>query len=243
MEYDPTRKAIAEFLGTFTFVFAVSMSVAVGGQVAGIFGAAIAQGLALGVMVSAFAHISGGHFNPAVTLGALVTRKIAPALAVLYWLAQFAAAVAAALLAKAVLPTQLDGSIGVPALGAGVTSWQGLLIEAVLTFFLVWVVFATAVDPRGTFSAIAGLGIGLILTVDILLAGPLTGGSMNPARAFGPELVQGDWTNAWLYYVGPFAGGLLAACLYAFLYLPRDKAPDDGSTFVDTEPARPLTQG
>jgi aquaporin TIP len=227
MEYDPTRKAVAEFLGTFTFVFAVAMSAAVAGQVAGVFGEAIAQGLALGVAVSAFAHLSGAHFNPAVTLGALVAGRIKPVLAVLYWLAQFAAAVAAALLVKQLLPTALDGSLGAPALGPGVSSWQGLLIEAVLTFFLVWVVFATAVDPRGTFSAIAGLGIGLILTVGILIGGPLTGASLNPARAFGPELVQGGhWSNAWLYYVGPLAGGLIAAGLYSFLYLPRDAAPD-----------------
>jgi aquaporin TIP len=225
MEYDPARKAIAEFLGTFTLVFAVAMSIAVGGQVAGIFGAAVAQGLALGVMISALGHISGAHFNPAVTLGALVTRKIEPALAVVYWLAQFAGAVAAALLVKALLPTELDKSLGAPALGAGVSAWQGVLIEAVLTFFLVWVVFATAIDPRGSFAAIAGLGIGLIVTVDILLGGPLTGAAMNPARAFGPELVQGGaWSNAWIYYVGPFAGGLIAAVLYTVLYLPREAA-------------------
>jgi aquaporin Z len=227
MEYDPTRKAVAEFVGTFTLVFAVSMSIAVGGQVAGIFGAAVAQGLALGVIISALGHISGAHFNPAVTLGALVTRKIEPALAVVYWLAQFAAAVAAALVVKALLPTGLDKALGAPSLGLGVTAWQGVLIEAVLTFFLVWVVFATAVDPRGTFSAIAGLGIGLIVTVDILLGGPLTGAAMNPARAFGPELVQGGaWSDAWIYYVGPFAGGVVAAVLYTFLYLPDAATPD-----------------
>jgi aquaporin TIP len=225
MEYDPARKAIAEFLGTFTLVFAVAMSIAVGQQVAGIFGAAVAQGLALGVMISALGHISGAHFNPAVTLGALVTRKIEPTLAVVYWLAQFAGAVAAALLAKALLPTELDKALGAPALGLGVTAWQGVLIEGVLTFFLVWVVFATAIDPRGSFAAIAGLGIGLIVTVDILLGGPLTGASMNPARAFGPELVQGGaWSNAWIYYVGPFAAGVVAAVLYTVLYLPRESA-------------------
>jgi aquaporin TIP len=225
MEYDPTRKAVAEFLGTFTFVFAVSMSLAVGTQVAGLFGSAIAQGLALGVMISALGHISGAHFNPAVTLGALITRKIEPALAGVYVLAQFAAAVAAALLVKALLPSALDKGLGAPALGLGVTAWQGVLIEAVLTFFLVWVVFATAIDPRGSFTAIAGLGIGLIVTVDILLGGPLTGAAMNPARAFGPELVQGGaWSDAWIYYVGPFAGGIVAAVLYTRLYLPRDAA-------------------
>ena len=227
MEYDPTRKAVAEFLGTFTLVFAVSMSIAVGGQVAGVFGAAIAQGLALGIMVSALGHISGAHFNPAVTLGALVTRKIEPALAVVYVLAQFASAVAAALLVKALLPSELDKALGAPSLGLGTTAWQGVLIEGVLTFFLVWVVFATAVDPRGSFKAIAGLGIGLIVTVDILLGGVLTGAAMNPARAFGPELVQGGaWSDAWIYYVGPFAGGVLAAVLYTVLYLPREAAPD-----------------
>lgn len=227
MEYDPTRKAIAEFIGTFTFVFAVCMSIAVGGQVAGIFGAAVTQGLALGIMVSALGHISGAHFNPAVTLGALVTRKIEPALAVIYWLAQFAAAVAAALVVKALLPTALDQALGAPALALETVAWQGVLIEAVLTFFLVWVVFATAVDPRGTFSAIAGLGIGLIVTVDILLAGPLTGAAMNPARAFGPELVQGGaWSDAWIYYIGPFAGGVIAAVLYTMLYLPNEDEPD-----------------
>ena len=129
MEYDPTRKAVAEFLGTFTLVFAVSMSIAVGGQVAGIFGAAIAQGLALGIMVSALGHISGAHFNPAVTLGVLVTRRIEPALAVIYWLAQFASAVAAALLVKALLPSALDKALGAPSLGLGATAWQGVLIE------------------------------------------------------------------------------------------------------------------
>ena len=212
MEYDPTRKAVAEFIGTFTLVFAVSASIAVGAQVAGIFGAAIAQGLALGVIVSALAHVSGAHFNPAVTLGFLVTRRIEPALAVLYWLAQFAGAVAAALLVRTMLPDALDKTLGAPELGAGVGAWQGLLIEAVLTFFLVFVVFATAVDPRGSFNAIAGLGIGLIVTVDILLGGPLTGAAMNPARAFGPELVQGGaWDDAWIYYVGPFLGGVVAA--------------------------------
>lgn len=234
MDYDPTRKAVAEFIGTFTLVFSVCMSIAVAGQVAGVFGAAVTQGLALGIMVSALGHISGAHFNPAVTLGALVTRRIEPALAVVYWLAQFAAAVAAALVVKALLPTALDAALGAPELALETSPWQGVLIEALLTFFLVWVVFATAVDPRGTFSAIAGLGIGLIVTVDILLGGPLTGAAMNPARAFGPELVQGGaWADAWIYYVGPFAGGVIAAVLYTMLYLPS--ANDSGAAPAEAE--------
>jgi aquaporin TIP len=220
MEFDPTRKVIGEFIGTFMFVFAVSMSVAL--TQVGFFGIAIAQGLALGVIVSSFAHISGAHFNPAVTLGALLTRRIGPVLAVLYWLAQFGAAALGALVAKVLLPDQIHNSLGAPTLAPQIDRWQGLLLEALLTFFLVWVVFATAMDSRGVFPAIAGLGIGLIVTVDILMAGPLTGAAMNPARTFGPELVQNHWTSSfWIWYAGPLLGGAIAALLYDGLFLSR----------------------
>ena len=100
-----------------------------------------------------------------------------------------------------------------------VNVWSGALLEAILTFFLVWVVFATAADERGAFASIAGLAIGLTITFDILAGGALTGGAMNPARAFGPELVQGIWDDAWIYYVAPIVGGGLAAVLYDTLYL------------------------
>ena len=86
-------------------------------------------------------------------------------------------------------------NLGAPGLGSGITVWQGVVIELVLTFFLVWVIFATAADPGGTFKAIAGLGIGLTITIDVLMGGPLTGAAMNPARAFGPELLSRDWTD------------------------------------------------
>ncbi|HSP70854.1 MAG TPA: aquaporin, partial [Gaiellaceae bacterium] len=91
--------------------------------------------------------------------------------------------------------------------------------EAVLTFFLVWVFFATAADPRGTFKQIAGLAVGLTVTFDILMAGVLTGGMMNPARAFGPQLIGNHWTNWWVWYLGPLAGGAVAAVVYELLYL------------------------
>ena len=107
---------------------------------------------------------------------------------------------------------------GVPAVN-GITSTEAVVLEAILTFFLVWVVFATAADARGTFTSIAGLGIGLTITMDIFAGGPLTGAAMNPSRAFGPQLVGGHWANAWVWYVGPLAGGALAALLYEWLYL------------------------
>ncbi|MBW8741403.1 MAG: MIP family channel protein [Gaiellaceae bacterium] len=236
MDYDPLRRGVAEFVGTFTLVFigagailtstklfAAAFAQGAGDTASGLglVAIALAHGLAIAVMVSAVGHISGGHFNPAVTLGFLVTRRLAPMLALTYWAAQFAAATLAALLLRAIYPQAVRNvaHLGAPGLGGGVTPWQGFVIEVVLTFFLVWVVFATAADPGGTFKSIAGLAIGLTITLDICMGGPLTGAAMNPARAFGPELVQRDWTNAWIWYAGPVVGAALAALAYEFLYL------------------------
>jgi aquaporin Z len=218
MERDYLRRGVAEFVGTFALIF-----VAAGGAAfaAAPVDLALANGLVIGVMVSAFAFISGGHFNPAVTLGFLVTRRIAPALAVWYWLVQFSGAALAALLLKWVLPgvSQDRGHLGVPALGQGISTGAGVVIEAVLTFFLVWVIFASAVDERGSFKQIAGLAIGFTIAFDVLMGYALTGGAMNPARAFGPQLVGDHWAHAWVWYVGPGAGAVIAATLYELLYL------------------------
>jgi MIP family channel proteins len=236
MDYDPLRRGFAEFVGTFTLVFigagsilaftklfAAAFATGGGSQVTGLslVAVALAHGLAIGVMVSAVGHISGGHFNPAVTLGFLVTRRLAPVLALVYWAVQLTAGVAAAGLLHWFFtkPERNAVQLGAPLLGSGISQWQGLVIEVILTFFLVWVIFATAADPGGTFKSIAGLAIGLTITLDILMGGALTGAAMNPARAFGPELVQNFWTNAWIYYAGPAIGGVLAAAAYEWLYL------------------------
>jgi aquaporin Z len=143
-----------------------------------------------------------------------------PVLAGLYIVTQLVAGVVAALLLRWLLPTGRDGvEAGTPALGAGVSGFEGMVIEAILTFFLVWVIFASAADPRGTFKSIAGLAIGFTITLDILAGGPLTGAAMNPARAFGPELVSGTWSDAWVWYIGPILGGGVAAIAYEWLYL------------------------
>ena len=242
MAYDSLRRGFAEFVGAFTLVFAGAGSVLAftklfaaayprGADTAtglSLLGVAFANGLAIAVMVSALGHISGGHFNPAITLGFLVTRRLAPVLAVVYWLAQFSAAAAAAILLKWFFPETVRNFVhlGAPGLGGGVSHWQGFVIEIVLTFFLVWVVFATAADPGGTFKSIAGLAIGLTITLDILMGGPLTGAAMNPARAFGPQVVQNDWTDWWVWYAGPTVGGVAAAAAYELLYLrPMRPAP------------------
>jgi MIP family channel proteins len=225
---DPLRRGVAEFIGTFTLIFVGAGSI----MAAGIYrdptliGIAMAHGLAIGVMVSAVGHISGGHFNPAITLGFLVTRRLAPMLAAVYWIAQFGAAVIAALLLKWIFPDSVSDAakLGAPVLNSAVGSGAGLVVEAILTFFLVWVVFATAADPRGTFKSIAGLAIGFTITLDILIGGPLTGAAMNPARAFGPQLVQNVWSDGWIWYLGPALGAVAAAALYEWLYL-RPVAP------------------
>lgn len=236
MDYDPLRRGFAELVGAFTLTFAgagailsfTKLFTAAYAQGASdtanglaLLGVALAHGLAIAVMVSAVGHISGGHFNPAVTFGFLITRRIAPLLALVYWVAQLAGATFAALLLRWLFADNVRNlaHLGVPALGKGVGHWQGFVIEIVLTFFLVWVIFASAADPGGTFKSIAGLGIGLTITLAVLMGGPLTGAALNPSRAFGPQLVQNDWTNCWIWYAGPLVGAAIAALAYEFLYL------------------------
>jgi aquaporin Z len=137
---------------------------------------------------------------------------------------QLLGAVVAMLALKVIFPDEPSLDPGVPTVADQISVGGGVLTEAILTFFLVWVVFATAADPRGTFKSVAGLAIGLTITMDILGGGPLTGAAMNPARAFGPELVQGEWSDFWVYWVGPLAGGGVAALAYELLYL-RPLAP------------------
>jgi MIP family channel proteins len=237
MDYEPFRRGFAEFVGTFAFVLVgagstVTIAKALAPAIVNtqaldvysgltLVGVALANGLGIAVMVSAVGHISGGHLNPAVTLGFLLTRRIAPSLAVVYWSMQFAAAAAAAALLRWFYPESARRltNLGAPGLSSGISVWQGLVIELVLTFILVWVVFATAADPGGAFKSIAGLAIGLAVTMDVLMGGPLTGAAMNPARAFGPELLSRHWTDAWVWYAGPFVGAALAALVYDTIYL------------------------
>jgi aquaporin Z len=224
MSAETLRPAVAEFIGTFTLIFvgAGSIIASEGLEASSLIGVAIAHGLAIGVMVAAYARVSGAHFNPAVTFGFLLTRRIKPPLAIVYWVAQLAGAAVGALLLQKLLPSGPVEAVhlGVPALGHGVGTGAGVVLEGILTFLLVTVVFGTAVDPKGAFKSIAALMIGVTITIDILIGGPFTGAAMNPARAFGPQLVGNYWTNGWVWYVGPLVGGAIAAVLYEWLYLP-----------------------
>ncbi len=216
------RAALAEFVATLALVFIGAGSVVVAGPSgSGLVGVALAHGIVLAVMVSVTAHISGGLVNPAVTVALWVTGKLGTARALVLVLSQLAGAVVGAALLRWALPADLwrPASLGTPLLAPGVSVGAGILMEAVLTFFLVFAVFGTAVDERGPLARTAGLTIGLVLTFDILAGGPLTGASMNPARTFGPGLVSGTWDDWWVYWVGPIAGGVVAALIYwgAFL--------------------------
>jgi aquaporin TIP len=237
-DHDYLRRGAAEFVGTFALIFIGAGSIAFARTLTDV---ALAHGLVIAVFVSAVGFISGGHFNPAVTLGFLVTRRINPILAVFYWVVQFGAAVLAALLLAWVLPSALQqqSNLGAPSLGAGIGAGVGVVVEAVLTFFLVFVVFATAVDPRGTFQQIAGLAIGFTIALDILMGGVLTGAAMNPARAFGPQLVDDHWSNWWVWYVGPLAGGVIAASVYELLYLRPTRPAPVGPPETGVEEPRP----
>ena len=228
MTYNMPQKMLAEFFGTFTLIFFGAGSICAdqymqsAGQAGlGLLGIALAHGLAIAIMVSALGHISGGHFNPAISIGFWVTRRATTFDTLLYWFSQLAGASAAAYLLRTVVPeaTWRAVHLGTPALAGGVSRASGMLIEGIMTFFLVFVVFATAVDDRGAFKAIAGFGIGLTITMGILFGGPLTGAALNPARAFGPALASHDWLNHGVYWVGPLAGGVLAGWIYDVAFL------------------------
>jgi MIP family channel proteins len=253
---DIVRRLVAEFIGTFAIVFVGIGAISVGAQGKGnLLSIALAFGFVVAVMVSATLHISGGQFNPAVSLALFVTRKMSARDTLFYILIQMLGATCGALVLAALFGTPAVAA-GTPVVtqrpaaevqaGTGeppapdastptyLTPVQGLAVEAILTFLLVFVIFGVAVDKRGP-NALAGLLIGLTVTLDILFGGPFTGASMNPARSFGPAIVSGIWTNHWIYWVGPVVGGAIAAMLYNSAFL----APVRTVAAAATRPATP----
>jgi Glycerol uptake facilitator and related permeases (Major Intrinsic Protein Family) len=218
---------MAEFIGTFALVFigggAIITSPMLSAQAA-VVNIAFAHGLILAILVTATMRISG-HLNPAVTAGFLVTRRIEPMMAVVYWIAQFTGAVVAAYALKALYPANIADAtrLGGQSISADINMVQAIGLEAIATFFLVFAVFATAVDSRGP--KVGGFAIGLTLTAGILGIGPLTGGSLNPARSFGPAIVTHIFEGQTAYFVGPLLGGIVAALLYEKLFMPHGVEP------------------
>lgn len=207
------RALIAEFLGVFALCF-VGIGAIAATQGGDLMVVALAHGLAIGLSVVALGTISGGHFNPAVTFGMLITGRITPVSAVGYWVAQLLGGLVAAFFIGALYGGTAVAD-GTPAPGANHTAIQALMMEIFLTFFLVSVIFGSAVFNNYSY---AGLAIGLAITMDILAGGAISGAAMNPARAFGPAIIGGEWSAHWVYWVGPLVGAGLAALLYDFLY-------------------------
>lgn len=217
------KAALAELVGTFTLIYvgagAILADALTGGKV-GLAGIALAHGLAIATMVSAAGHLSGGHFNPAVTAAFALTGRLRVAAAAAYVVAQLLGAALAAFFLDGAFPEAVRSAarLGTPLLAEGVSPGTGIVVEAVLTFFLVFVIFGTAVDSRGP--RVGGLFIGLVIAMDILAGGALTGAAMNPARAFGPALFANAWTAHYVYWIGPVLGGLVAGWVYHSVYRP-----------------------
>jgi MIP family channel proteins len=226
---DAWRHFAAEFIGTFALVFIGGGAIITSPMLqvqAAVVNIAFAHGLILALMVTATMRVSG-HLNPAVTAGFLATRRIEPMMAVVYWIAQFTGAIVASYALKALYPANIVTMtrLGGQSISANITMTEAIALEAIATFFLVFVVFGTAVDPKGP--KVGGFAIGLTVTAGILGIGPLTGGSMNPARSFGPAVAMGLFEGQAAYWIGPLIGAVVAAVLYNKLFLRRGEEPAD----------------
>ena len=209
-------ESLAEFLGAFTLLFVGAGYVVVSGG-ANIVGVALAHGLAIATMVAAFGYVSGAVFNPALSIALWSIRKIDGPKAISYIIAQLAGACFGFLAVKLLLLREASlAKLAVPALNDALSMFEGVLIEAILTFFLM-IVILSVIDENGP-SQLAGLIIGLVIAMDIFAGGALTGAAMNPARAFGPALLEGNWDNHIVYWVGPIMGAVVAALAHKYVF-------------------------
>jgi len=217
------RQALAEFIGTYALVTAGCGAIIVNAQTNALThaGVALTFGLIITVMIAATGHISGAHFNPAVTFAFALIRRLPWRVVPVYILAQLGGGVLGAL--------TLYGLFGnVVHLGATVpqgTDLQSLGLEVLLTAVLMFVITAVATDAQAA-GQLAALAIGATVALDALWGGPISGASMNPARSFGPALVAGDWQSHWIYWVGPLVGAALGAWVYQLIRQPIPKSND-----------------
>ena len=224
---DLARAGTAELIGTFVLVLAGTAAAVASSsrepKPYDLLTVVLVFGLALAALAAALGHVSGAHLNPAVTLGLAVTRRFPGRAVPVYLACQLAGAVLASLATWAFYGdegrTQSRLAATLPA--AGVGSGRAFFVEAVITFVLVLVVISVATDDRAP-SVIAPLAVGAALAVCVAIAAPLTGGAVNPARAFGPMLVAGVWQDAWVYLTAPLVGGVVAAVVYDRVLAPAD---------------------
>ena len=231
--YSLSQKLVAECFGTFVVVFIASGSIcadqyvrSAGQSSVGSLGSALAYGLAVAIMVSAFGQVSGAHLNPAVTIGFWVTKRLGTLQTLLYVVTQLTGSVAGAYLLVAIVPESVwrPVALGTSDLAPDFTRIHGMLLEGVMTFIFVFVYFASTAGARGASSKVAGFAIGLTITTDVLVGAAFTGASMNPARTLGTALAAHHWNNHGVYWIGPFFGGVLAGVAYDGLFA-RDQPP------------------
>jgi len=223
--YNLPQKLAAEFLGTFAFVFfsagAVCADRFLQSAGSGPLGIALAAGLSIAIFSAALAPVSGAQFNPAITIGLWITKRVGTMEAFGYWIAQVFGGVLAAFLLKWIVPRDEAWQPvlgGTPDLSRDFTRLPAIGLEALITFLLVFVYFATRPDDDFSSRGRSGFTVGLIYALGILVAGPFTGAALNPARAFGPALASTHWANQGVYWVGPLAGGFLAGLVHDVLY-------------------------
>jgi len=235
---DSLKAALAEFISVLIFVFAGEGSGMAFNKLtddgsttpAGLVAAALAHAFGLFVGVAIAANISGGHVNPAVTFGAFLGGHITLIRGILYWIAQLLGSVVACLLLKFSTGGLTTSAFS---LSSDVTVWNAVVFEIVMTFGLVYTVYATAVDPKkGNIGIIAPIAIGFIVGANILVGGAFDGASMNPAVSFGPAVVSWSWDNHWVYWVGPLIGSAIAALIYEFIFIsPNTHEPLPSTDF------------
>lgn len=218
---------LAEGLGTFGLVFAGCGAIMIDtlskGQITHV-GVGLVFGLIITVMIYAFGHISGAHFNPAVTLAFVFARHFPVRRLIGYWAAQLLGALLAALCLRLLFGNVASLGTTLPTGNGG--TWQSFGLEILLTFFLMMVIMAMATDTRAVGQA-AALAIGATVGLEALFAGPICGASMNPARSLGPALISWTWTAQWIYIVGPLLGAVAGAYVYRWL---RETSQQHGSS-------------
>ena len=216
------KSSAAEFVAVLLFVFIGAGVVVSTGTLtqemtpARLTAIALAHGLTICMLVYATAHISGGHINPAVTIATMITGKTPAIKGVMFIIAQLLGGIVGAYLLYIAVPSVAHGSLGAHALAPGVSITSGLIAETALTFVLVFIVFATATDDRAI-GSMAPFAIGLAVLVAHLVAVPLTGTGINPARSLGPAIATQEFTNIWIYFVGPVIGAVLAGIVYQYV--------------------------
>ena len=245
------RNWFAEAIGTYALVFfgplAIILSVVAFGDglsIESIIMIALAHGAAVGLMVYAFGHVSGAHINPAVTIPMMITKKISVGDGIGYIIFQLIGAIVAAFSLKAILPeigAKVNfGTQGGPSELLNSSIMAGITVEIILTFFLVTVIFLTAVHKKAA-AGIHGISIGGMVFLLHIVGVPLTGASMNPARTFGPAVVSGFWELHWIYWLAPIVGGIIAGVIMNYVFV-NNAEPKTKSASRSTGKSQQLEQ-